>query len=102
MAILAIFRGNNITKQMYESLREEVDWEHKHPTGVILHAAAFDDSGNNIRVADVWESAEDLNRFVNERLMPIMQEAKVPGPEVEIFQINDVVAYPGIDKYRIR
>jgi hypothetical protein len=34
--------------------------------------------------------------------MPVMQEAKVPGPEVEIFQINDVVAYPGIDKYRIR
>lgn len=84
MAILAIFKGNNITKQMYESLRKEVDWEHKHPTGVILHAAAFDDSGINIRVADVWESAEDLNRFVNERLMPVLQEAKVPGPEVEI------------------
>jgi len=31
MAILAIFTGNNITKQMYESLRKEVDWEHKHP-----------------------------------------------------------------------
>jgi hypothetical protein len=65
MAILAIFSGNNITKQMYESLRREVDWEHSHPTGVILHAAAFDDSGNNIRVVDVWESKEDLNRFVN-------------------------------------
>ena len=65
MAILAIFSGNNITKQMYESLRREVDWEQKHPTGVILHAAAFDDSGNNIRVVDAWESKEDLNRFVN-------------------------------------
>jgi hypothetical protein len=53
MAILAIFTGNNITKQMYESLRKEVDWEHKHPTGGIFHAAAFDDSGNNIHVADV-------------------------------------------------
>jgi len=39
---------------------------------------------------------------VNERLMPVMQEAKVPAPDVEIFQINDVVAYPGIEKYRIR
>lgn len=60
MAILAIFRGNNITKQMYESLRKEVDWEPKHPTGVILYAAAFHDSSNSIHVADVWESAEDL------------------------------------------
>jgi hypothetical protein len=99
------YSGNNITKQMYESLRKEVDWEHKHPVGVILHAAAFEDSGNNIHVADVWESKEDLNRFVNERLMQVMQEAKVPAPdgtETELFQINDVAAYPGIEKYRIR
>ena len=34
--------------------------------------------------------------------MPVMQEAKVPAPEVEIFQINDVVAYPTIEKHRIR
>jgi hypothetical protein len=39
---------------------------------------------------------------VNERLMQVMQEAKVPAPDVEIFQINDVAAYPGIEKYRIR
>ena len=34
--------------------------------------------------------------------MPVMQEAKVPAPEVEIFQINDVVAYRTIEKHRIR
>jgi hypothetical protein len=102
MTILAIFTGNNITKQMYESLRKEVDWEHKHPTGVILHAAAFDDSDNNIHVADVWESEGDLNKFVNERLMPAMLESKVPAPEVEVFKIHDVVAYPSIEKYRIK
>jgi hypothetical protein len=72
MAILAIFTGNNITKQMYESLRKNVDWEHKHPTGGIFHAAAFDDSDNNIRLADIWESEGNLNKFVNERLMPAM------------------------------
>jgi hypothetical protein len=55
MPILAIFTGNNITKQMYETLRKEVDWEHNHPGGLILHSAAFDDSGNNVRVADIWE-----------------------------------------------
>jgi hypothetical protein len=34
MPILAIFTGNNITKQMYETLRKEVDWEHNHPGGL--------------------------------------------------------------------
>jgi len=102
MAILAIFTGNSITKQMYESLRKEVDWEHKHPPGGIFHAAAFDDSGNNMRVADVWESKEELNKFINERLMPVMQQAKVPPPQMEVFQIHNVNAFAGIDKYRIR
>jgi hypothetical protein len=74
MAILAIFTGNNVTKQMYEALRKEVDWEHNHPAGVILHAAGFDDSGNNVRVADIWESEEHLNNFVSSRLMPVMQK----------------------------
>jgi hypothetical protein len=40
-------------KQMYEELRKEVNWEHNHPTGLILHAAVFDDSVNNISVADI-------------------------------------------------
>jgi hypothetical protein len=31
---------------MYETLRKEVDWEHNHPAGLMLHSAAFDDSGN--------------------------------------------------------
>jgi hypothetical protein len=47
MTILSILTGNNITKHMYEAVRKEVDWEHNHPEGLILHAAGFDDSGNN-------------------------------------------------------
>jgi precorrin-4 methylase len=100
--ILAIFTGNNVTKQMYETLRKEVDWEHNHPAGVILHAAGFDESGNNVRVADIWESEEQLNNFVSNRLMPVMQKGGVPATKVETFQINDVSAYSGIDKYRLR
>jgi hypothetical protein len=53
MPILAIFAGNNITRQMYETLRKEVDWENNHPAGLVLHSAAFDNSGNNVRVADI-------------------------------------------------
>jgi hypothetical protein len=102
MPILAILTANNVNKQMYETLRKEVDWESNHPAGVILHAAGFDNSGNNVRVADIWESEEQLNNFVSSRLMPVMQKDQVPAPRVEIFQINDVSAYSGIDKYRVR
>jgi hypothetical protein len=86
---------------MYETLRKEVDWEHNHPAGVIFHAAGFDESGNNVHVTDIWESEEQLNNFVSSRLMPVMQKCGVPAPKLEIFQINDVSAYSGIDKYRL-
>ncbi|MDQ3839236.1 MAG: hypothetical protein M3297_08210 [Thermoproteota archaeon] len=101
MAILALFKADNITKEMYESIRKEVDWEHKHPTGVILHAAAFENSGNTIHVADVWESEQDLNNFISSRLMPVIEKVKAPQPSVEVFQINDVSAFPGIDRYKV-
>jgi hypothetical protein len=41
MSILAIFTADNVNKQMYETLRKEVDWEHNHPKGLVLHSAAL-------------------------------------------------------------
>jgi hypothetical protein len=102
MAILAIVTGDGFTKQMYEQLRKEVDWEHKHPTGVIFHAASFDDSGNNIHVADIWESEQDFNNFFSSRLKPVMEKINAPLPKAEIFTIHNVNAYQGTDTYRVK
>lgn len=44
---MVIFTGNNITKQMYERLRKEMNLEHNHPKGTIFHAAAFDETGQS-------------------------------------------------------
>jgi hypothetical protein len=100
MAILAIFKTNKITKEMYETLRKEIDWERQHPDGEALHAAAFDVSGN-FCVADIWESEDHLNNFLNNRVRPAMNKINIPMPEGEIFQINDVSAFPIIDKYKV-
>jgi hypothetical protein len=101
MAILGIFTGDGFTKQMYEELRKEVDWEHNQAQGAILHAAGFDSSGN-IRVADIWESEQDFNNFVNNRLKPAMEKIKITMPKGEIIPIHNVNAYQGIDMYRVK
>jgi hypothetical protein len=101
MAILAMFSGDGFTKQVYEELRKEVDWEHKHPKGVIFHAAGLDDSGN-IRIADVWESEQDLNNFINSRIKPVMERINAPMPKGEIVSIHNVNAFQGVDTYRVR
>jgi hypothetical protein len=101
MAILAMFSGDGFTKQVYEELRKEVDWEHKHPKGVIFHAAGLDDSGN-IRIADVWESEQDLNNFINSRIKPVMERINAPMPKGEIVSIHNVNAFQGVNTYSVR
>jgi hypothetical protein len=93
--------GDGFTKQIYEHLRKEVDWEHKHPQGAIFHAAGFDNSGN-IRVADIWESEQDFNNFVNNRLKPALEKINASMPKGEIVSIYNVNAYQGLDTYRVK
>jgi hypothetical protein len=101
MTILAIHTGNGFTKDMYENLRKDVNWEGNPPAGVIFHAASFDNSGN-IHVADVWESEDQLNNFLKTRLIPSMQKINIPSPKTEIFQIHNINALPGLDSYKVR
>lgn len=100
MAIMAIFVGKGIKKEQYEALRKEVNWEKNQPAGVIFHAASFDPSGD-ARVVDLWESPEELNQFVEGRLVPAMQKAKLAPPSVEVFPVHNVNAYKAIEKFKL-
>ena len=99
MAVLAIFTGN-ISKSQYEALRKEVNWEKQQPEGGVFHAASFDDSGN-IHVADIWESAEAMDTFVEKRLISAMQKLQIAPPDVVVFPVHNINAYKSIEKYKI-
>jgi hypothetical protein len=101
MAIHLFVRGDGLTKDIYENARKEVNWEGNPPPGLILHTVSFDNSGN-LRVADIWESEDQWNNFLNTRLMPYMQKAKVPPLRTEIFPIHNINALPGLDSYKVR
>jgi hypothetical protein len=101
MAIHLLIKGDGLTKDIYENARKEVNWEGNPPPGLILHTVSFDNSGN-LRVADVWESEDQWNNFLNTRLMPYMQKAKVPPLRTEIFPIHNINALPGLDSYKVR
>jgi hypothetical protein len=99
MAILAIFKGKGFNKEMYQKLRQELDLENENPVGGIFHAAAFDEAGN-IRVADVWESREDMDKFFEDRLVPAFRKLNIPMPSPEVFPLYDADAYSKIDEYK--
>ncbi len=83
---------------MYESLRPEVRWETNLAPGGLLHACAFDERGD-LHVADVWESADAMNDFVNTRLMPAMKKLGVPAPSVAVFPLHNLNVYPAATRY---
>jgi hypothetical protein len=101
MAVLAIFTGVGITKEMYESLRPEVKWESRLAPGGLIHACGFDDKGD-LHVADVWDSPEAMNDFVNSRLMPAMKKLGIPPPAVSVFPLHNANVYPAATRFLLK
>jgi hypothetical protein len=100
MPVLALFTAQ-LSKEQYDLLRKEVGWATQKPPGGILHVAAFDDQGG-IHVADVWESAEDLQNFVQSRLMPAFQKHNIPPPAASVFPVHQADAYPEVSTFVIK
>ena len=93
MAILMQMKWLGTTKEQYEAVRKSVAWETDKPEGGRFHVAAFDEQG--LRVVDIWDSAENFNRFVEKRLMPGVKAAGIQGePQIEITPLHAIFA-PG-------
>jgi hypothetical protein len=57
------------------------------PPGARQHVASFD--GQGLLVTDIWDSAADFDRFVQERLGPATQQLGIEGqPEVVITEVH--------------
>ncbi|MCC6790502.1 MAG: hypothetical protein IT336_02395 [Thermomicrobiales bacterium] len=80
-----------ITAELYDRAREVVGWERDPAPGGVLHVAGFDERG--MHVIDVWESIEQFNDFVVNRLNPgVAQIGDFGEPQVEIIPVHAVFA----------
>jgi hypothetical protein len=89
MAVL-VTQDFEATPELYDQVNEKLGEE--MPKGGILHAAV-DLGGGKMRSVDVWESAEDFQNFVNDRLIPAIAEVAPDAPEApepEIHEIHDL------------
>jgi hypothetical protein len=73
-----------ITIDKYEEARRRVNWEADVPDGAIFHVAWMADDG--FHVVDVWETAAQFDRFVEDRLMPVIagEMGETSEPNVSI------------------
>jgi hypothetical protein len=91
MRVVMMMRWDGVTPEEYDQVRGAVGWESDVPRGAVLHLACFDRSG--MSVTDVWESAEDFQAFVDQRLMPKVKEAGISGePEVQVTPLHALFA----------
>jgi hypothetical protein len=81
--IVMEMQWDELTPEQYDEVRDVVNWENDAPTGGVFHVASFD--GGQLRVNDVWESAEDFQRFIDDRLTPGVQKVGITSePRVVI------------------
>ena len=77
MAIAMMVDNPNGSQEIYDRARGLLGLE--RPAGGIFHVAGPSPNGG-WRVIEVWESEEDANRFLQERLKPAFEAIGVPGP----------------------
>jgi heme-degrading monooxygenase HmoA len=91
MATVMSMHWPEVTKEQYEAARAEVRWETETPKGAKYHVSWFGDDG--LHVFDVWDSAEDFQKFVETRLNPAVAKIGIKGePKVTLAQAHAIFA----------
>jgi hypothetical protein len=85
------------TTTNYDSIMERLDLGNNAPDGLIVHTAGWDEDGGVFRIFDVWESREQGEAFMRDRLQPLLEEgpanpdnAAMPDRE-GMYELHDVV-----------
>jgi hypothetical protein len=95
MAVLVTQELHGVSQEMYDGVNEKINAVAGPPAGLIVHTSGPADGG--WRIVDVWESAEDFERFREERIRPAVmayaQEAGVDpdAPETTVWELHDVI-----------
>jgi hypothetical protein len=76
-----------VTTEDYDRVQEIMfAKDPEQPEGLISHVAGPTDDG--VLIIDVWESEDDLNRFVHERVGPAMQQVGAPQAQPRVLPIH--------------
>jgi hypothetical protein len=74
MAVVYIteFAYTDMSTANYDWAREQIGDD--PVDGLIVHTAGFDEDAKVFRIIDVWESQEQADRFIQERIKPVMEQ----------------------------
>jgi hypothetical protein len=73
--------GDDRSTTNYDAVNDRLNVDADPPAGLIVHTAGFDEDGGVFRILDVWETQEDADSFMRERLMPLIEEMLAGRPD---------------------
>ena len=99
MPVMSLFRSPTVNQPQYDAIIQAMDLEHQPQRGILTHACGFDQKG--ICVMDVWESRQDLDSFLANRLKPVFAKLGMTFVEPEIIDSYKFRATEGVDRYKV-
>ena len=89
MALMMKYEWEGVTPEQYDAVRARAGWLETPPPGGRVHIAAFNGSG--LQITDVWDSIEQFEAFLRDRLEPAIAEVGLEGePRVEFIPLHEV------------
>jgi hypothetical protein len=89
VSVLIRFSPPALTRQQYDEsvrrLEEAGDWP---ADGLDIHVL-FGAEGN-LRVSEIWDSAEQLEAF-GERLRPVLEDVGIDPGEPELLEVHNII-----------
>jgi hypothetical protein len=71
-------RGGDTSTTNYDSVVSQLNLQGA-PEGLLIHTAGFDHDAGVFRIFDVWETREQGEKFIKERLNPITEPMAAAG-----------------------
>jgi hypothetical protein len=84
MATIMLMHWPEVTEEQYQSARQVVNWEGDFPKGAKFHTSWFASDG--FHVLDLWDSREDFEAFVRDRLRPGVEKIGIKGQPAVQFE----------------
>ena len=89
MAVVLRATTEGFTTEKYDELVRRLETAGAGAPAGRLYHVCFGDT-NALRVSDIWDSPASFQRF-SETLGPIMTELGLPKPEIEFFEVYNII-----------
>ena len=94
MAVALVIEFPGVTQGQYDKVMKTLglDRTDDPPESALLHLAGPTEKG--WEVIDVWESREDFDRFLREKLGRAIEEAGIAPPTAKEFPVYKILGLP--------